>query len=171
MGGLSDFVTVRPWADAKSIYDADNGPVDPSPWLTCRQCRRKAKGTVAPASFYRVAKLTNKWYEAIIPEPPKPEATRILPTPDFTRPMRHFPYLLRRGVIQSLSLPPLRRFQFRRLNLFLTHNYAVWHRLEIISSMIMVRYIDLFDQRRRATWGNNPTYRLNPNFISYPTRN
>ena len=68
LGKLADFVTAHPWLDGNTIYDEDKGSTDLSPWLTCRQCRRKEKGPVAPRFFYRTSKLTNKWSEAVILE-------------------------------------------------------------------------------------------------------
>lgn len=65
---LADFVTVRPRLDANAISGTQKGEYDPSHWLTCRQCRRKEKGPIAPTAFYRASKLTTQWAGAIILE-------------------------------------------------------------------------------------------------------
>ena len=68
LGELSDFAVVRPWLDAQVIFDEDKGNVGNTPWLTCRQCRRKEKGPLTSSMFFRAAKLTEKWPNAMILE-------------------------------------------------------------------------------------------------------
>ena len=48
---LSDFVYVHPFLNADEVFDIDKGVADSTPWLTCRQCRRREKGALTPSSF------------------------------------------------------------------------------------------------------------------------
>ena len=65
LGELTDFAAVRPWQDIQVLFDEDRGDVDSTPWLTCRQCRRKEKGPPHFIGIFRAVKLTETWPNAM----------------------------------------------------------------------------------------------------------
>ena len=68
MGALADFAVFRPWLEAAVVFDMEKGNIESTPWLTCRQCRRKEKGALISSRFSQASKLAESWSSAIILE-------------------------------------------------------------------------------------------------------